>query len=58
MKTIIVAMINADTILSPGNEGVEIETCYRDGSPIYRGKLKDELSLFEGKRVIITIESM
>ncbi len=58
MKTIIIGLINGDGVLSPGQDGIEVETCYRDGSPIYRAILKDELLEHEGKRVMITIEDI
>ncbi len=58
MKTIIVGIVTRELPLGPGHEGMDVETCYRDGSPIYVTKLKDELLEHDGKRVMITIEDL
>jgi hypothetical protein len=59
MRTIIVGIVNSANDLGKLNI-VDIETCYRDGSPIFGPgvKLIDELMEHVDKRVIITIEDM
>ncbi|MDD5510489.1 MAG: hypothetical protein PHI12_06760 [Dehalococcoidales bacterium] len=62
MKTIIVGIVAINPtnppVLAPGDGLVDVEICYRDGSPIFRTKLIDELGEYALKRVMITIEAL
>jgi len=58
MKTIIIGLPLESAPLARGDGIMDVETCYRGGSPIYQTKLLDELAEYTGQRVIVTIETL